>query len=163
MTSLNLINPGHTARTSRNEKSWLAVASAEHVRIGRSAGFMQVCHGKAGPLRRMTPGDRVVYYSPTSAFGGGARLQAFTAIGRVRQGDPYPFDMGGGFRPWRRDVDWELAAETPIQPLLQALDFTSSDRNWGYKLRFGLIEIGADDMDRIAIAMQAGSSVLAAG
>lgn len=33
-------------------KSWIAVASAEHVRSGRSQGFMQVCHGKAAPLRR---------------------------------------------------------------------------------------------------------------
>ena len=43
-------------------RNWLAVASAEHVEIGRSAGFMQVCHGKASPLRRVQPGDRVVYY-----------------------------------------------------------------------------------------------------
>ncbi len=46
-------------------KSWIAVASAEHVRLGRSQGFMQVCHGKAAPLRRITPGDAVAYYSPT--------------------------------------------------------------------------------------------------
>ena len=136
-------------------RNWLAVASAEHVRLGRSEGFMQVCHGKAGPLRRVKPGDRVVYYSPTTSFRGAERLQAFTAIGRVREGLPYPFDMGGGFRPWRRDVDWMGAEETPIRPLLDALDFTSSDRNWGYKLRFGLIEIGGQDMDRIAAAMQA--------
>jgi hypothetical protein len=45
-------------------RNWLAVASAEHVEIGRSAGFMQVCHGKASPLRRVQPGDRVVDYSP---------------------------------------------------------------------------------------------------
>jgi hypothetical protein len=143
------------ARETRAHKNWLAVASAEHVRLGRSSGFMQVCHGKAGPLRRVEPGDRVVYYSPTTSFRGAERLQAFTAIGRVREGLPYPFDMGGGFRPWRRDVDWLPAREMPIRPLLDALDFTSSDRNWGYKLRFGLIEIGEQDMDRIAAAMQA--------
>lgn len=45
-------------------RNWVAVASAEHVRIGRAAGFMQVCHGKAAPLRRIKPGDRVAYYSP---------------------------------------------------------------------------------------------------
>jgi hypothetical protein len=31
-------------------RAWIAVA--EHVRIGRVAGFMQVCHGTCGPLRR---------------------------------------------------------------------------------------------------------------
>jgi hypothetical protein len=44
--------------TTRN---WLAVASAEHVRIGRAEGFMQVCHGKAAPLRRLRPDDWVIY------------------------------------------------------------------------------------------------------
>ena len=29
---------------------------------------MQVCHGKAAPLQRIQPGDRVVYYSPTVSF-----------------------------------------------------------------------------------------------
>src|SRR5437879_3630028 len=65
-------------------QNWIAVASAEHVRRGRGEGFMQVCHGKAAPLRRVKPGSRVVYYSPTEAFGGKERLQAFTALGVVR-------------------------------------------------------------------------------
>jgi hypothetical protein len=58
-------------------RNWVAVASAEHVRIGRGQGFMQVCHGKAAPLRRLHSGDGVVYYSPTAVFRGNDRLQAF--------------------------------------------------------------------------------------
>jgi hypothetical protein len=42
-------------------KNWIAIASAEHVRIGRAQGFMQICHGKATPLRRLSPGDTVAY------------------------------------------------------------------------------------------------------
>lgn len=60
---------------------WIAVASAEHVRLGRAGGFIQVCHGKAAPLRLIQVGDPVVYYSPNTRFGGKDRLQAFTAIG----------------------------------------------------------------------------------
>src|SRR5262249_31349033 len=60
---------------------WIAVASAEHVRRGRREGFVQVSHGKAAPLKRIKPGDRVVYYSPTVTLGGKDKLQAFTAIG----------------------------------------------------------------------------------
>ena len=132
---------------------WVAVASAEHVRLGRSQGFMQVCHGKAAPLRRIRPGDRVVYYSPSTAFRGKDRLQAFTAIGRVRQGEPYAFDMGGGFVPFRRDVDWFEAAEAQIQPLVDRLSFSAGRRNWGYALRFGLLAIEAADTELIAAAM----------
>ena len=136
-------------------QSWLAVASAEHVRLGRAGGFMQVNHGKAAPLRRIQPGDRVAYYSPTLAFGGKDRLQAFTAVGVVREGQPYQFDMGGGFCPYRRDVVWMKASEAPIQPLLEQLEFTAGRRNWGYQLRFGLLAVSEGDMDSIALAMSA--------
>ena len=100
-------------------RNWLAVASAEHVEIGRSAGFMQVCHGKASPLRRVQPGDRVVYYSPnrlyspSHALRGKDRLQAFTAIGTVK-GALYQADMGFGFHPFRRDVAWHDAQPAPL-------------------------------------------------
>src|SRR6266850_1582949 len=105
------------------------VATAEHVEIGRSAGFLQVCHGKATPLRRVQPGDRVVYYSPNRIYSPSHasrekdRLQAFTAIGTVKQGAPYQADMGFGFQPYRRDVDWHDAQPTPIATLQDALAF----------------------------------------
>jgi hypothetical protein len=85
---------------------WIAVASAEHVRRGRDEGFMQVSHGKAAPLKRIKPGDRVVYYSPAVTFGGKDGLQSFTAIGKVKDREPYVFDMGKGSKPFRRDVTW---------------------------------------------------------
>lgn len=136
-------------------KNWIAVASAEHVRLGRSQGFIQVSHGKAAPLRRIQPGDQVVFYSPTEAFRGKDRLRAFTAIGIVKEGEPYRAEMSGGFSPFRRDVAWQTAKETPIEPLLEQLEFTSDKRNWGYQLRFGLFEISDIDMSRIARAMGA--------
>lgn len=134
---------------------WIAVASAEHVRRGRTAGFMQVNHGKAAPLRRVKPGDGVVYYSPTTVLGEKDGLQAFTAIGIVREGEPYQGDMGAGFTPFRRDVAWAKAEEAPIKPLLDRLDFTAAKSNWGYQLRFGLFEIGDHDFRVIAEAMGA--------
>jgi hypothetical protein len=136
-------------------KSWIAVASAEHVRLGRSRGFMQVCHGKAAPLRRLPPGDRVAYYSPTETFGGKDRLQAFTAIGIVAPGLPYEADMGGDVRAFRRDVLWSEAIETPVRPLLGCLSFARDNPNWGYQLRFGLFQIEDEDMRIIASAMRA--------
>ncbi|AWK89990.1 EVE domain-containing protein [Azospirillum thermophilum] len=134
-------------------RSWIAVACAEHVRRGRAEGFMQVCHGKAAPLRRLSAGDRVAYYSPTVTFRGPDPLQAFTAIGLVRPGAPYQADMGYGFHPFRRDVDWLDGAEAPIRPLLDRLEFARGGRTWGYQLRFGLFEVSGADMDLIAGAM----------
>ncbi|SFI10306.1 EVE domain-containing protein [Bosea sp. OK403] len=134
---------------------WIAVAAAEHVRRGLSGGFMQVCHGKGAPLQRIKPGDHVIYYSPTATFGGLDRLQAFTAIGRVRDKEPYRADMGNGFQPFRRDVDWLEAQEAPIRTLLEQLHLTAGQRNWGYQLRFGLLRAEAHDFEIIASAMSA--------
>jgi hypothetical protein len=136
---------------------WIAVASAEHVRRGKSEGFMQVSHGKAAPLKRIGPGDRVVYYSPSVTLGGKDKLQAFTAIGTVKKGEPYVFDMGNGFTPYRCDVAWAKANEAPIHPLLDRLEFTAGKPKWGYQMRFGLFPISAADFRMIAEAMGAAS------
>ncbi|ESZ24468.1 MULTISPECIES: EVE domain-containing protein [unclassified Mesorhizobium] len=140
---------------------WIAVASAEHVRRGRAAGFMQVNHGKAAPLRRVKPGDGIVYYSPTTVLGEKDGLQAFTAIGTVREGGPYQGDMGAGFTPFRRDVAWAKAEEAPIKPLLDKLEFTVGKSNWGYQLRFGLFSVSAADFALIAEAMGAKTAAAA--
>jgi hypothetical protein len=140
------------------KKNWLAVASADHVAIGRAAGFMQVCHGKVSPLKRVQPGDRIVYYSPNQRYSashaqrGKDRLQAFTAIGTVREGAPYKADMGGGFLPFRRDVTWHDAEATALALVQDRLAFTR-EKNWGYRLRQGLVEISDADMTIIAEAM----------
>ena len=139
-------------------KNWLAVASADHVHIGLQAGFMQVSHGKVSPLRRIQPGDRVVYYSPNQRYSPSHarrekdRLQAFTAIGTVKPGNPYRADMDTGFQPFRRDVLWHEAAPASLAALQDRLTFTQ-ERNWGYRLRQGLVEISASDMTTIAEAM----------
>ena len=133
---------------------WLAVASANHVRIGRAQGFCQVNHGKSGPLRRMKAGDRLVYYSPTEVYGVKIPFRQFTAIGTIKPGEPYQGVMPGYFTPFRRDVLWDDAVEAPIGPLLDHLELTADKRNWGYQLRFGLIPISAGDMALIGAAMQ---------
>lgn len=137
-------------------KSWIAVASADHVALGRAEGFMQVNHGKAAPLRRIRPGDRVIYYAPVQSYGGRERLQAFVAHGRVAPGEVYEGVMGGGFTPARRDVIWDVASVAPIAPLLPLMSFTAGRPNWGQPFRWGLFGIGEADAELIARAMGVG-------
>jgi hypothetical protein len=108
---------------------------------------------EGAPLKRIHPGDGVVYYSPTNALRSKDKLQSFTAIGIVKDGVPYQVDMGGGFCPFRRDVNWRTAEEAPIKPLIGSLQFTAANSNWGFQLRFGLFEISEHDMAMIAAAM----------
>jgi hypothetical protein len=141
--------------TERKRRYWLAVASADHAQRGKALGIMQVCHGKGGPLRRVRAGDGIVYYSPTVSFRGKDRLQAFTAIGVAEGERTYQVDVGNGFRPFRRDVDYAEAEPVSILPLLERLELTRGKRNWGYPFRFGLLEITKSDFATISAAMAA--------
>ena len=134
-------------------KNWIAVASAAHARRGREGGYMQVCHGKLAPIRRVRPGDRVAYYSPTVTMGGKDTCQRFVSIGLVCAGEPYPFDMGEGFVPNRRDVVYTPSQEASILPLLDDFEFVENRQRWGFKFRFGLFDVSDHDMQLIAQAM----------
>lgn len=93
-------------------------ACAYHVQRGRAEGFMQVCHGKSAPLRRLKLGDGAVYYSPAQTMGGKDKLQSFTAQGVICGDGVYQVDMGQGFHPYRRDVQWSDTMIIPIRPVL---------------------------------------------
>jgi hypothetical protein len=140
---------------------WIGVASRDHVDNGVEGGFCQLCHGKAAAMRKMSPGDWIIYYSPRSEMRGGEPVQAFTAIGRVKEGAPYPFDMGGGFVPTRRDVDFLPCRAAPIRPLVERLSFIRNKRSWGAAFRFGHLEIPEADFRLIADAMNVGERIAA--
>lgn len=141
-------------------KNWIAVASATHARRGRDGGFMQVCHGKLAPIRRVRPGDRVAYYAPTVTMGGKDTCQCFVSIGIVGSGEPYAFDMGEGFVPNRRNVQYLQSQEASILPLLDTFVFVENRQRWGYQFRFGLFAISDHDMRLIAQAMRANLELL---
>jgi len=132
---------------------WVGVASRDHVQAGAAGGFCQLCHGKAAPLKRLAPGDRIVYYSPREGMRAGAPVQAFTAIGTVLDAPPRQVDLGGGFLPHRRDIRFYTAREAPIKPLLARLAFTRDRMSWGMAFRRGVFRIEAADYRLIAAAM----------
>jgi len=132
---------------------WIGVASRDHVMKGVKGGFCQLSHGKASPVERLKPGDRIVYYSPRETMREGEPVRAFTAIGKILKGEAYRADMGGGFKPVRRDVRFFKAHDAPIKPLLETLSFTKGRASWGYAFRRGSFPIKADDYRAIARAM----------
>lgn len=136
------------------KKCWIAVASKNHVKVGIKDGFAQACHGKAQPLKRMKTGDGIVYYSPKIEFESNQPCQEFTAIGEIKDDKVYQFDMGGGFTPFRRNVEYKKSAKSvPIKSLLHKLSFIEDKKRWGYKFRFGLFEIPTSDYDLIGKSM----------
>lgn len=134
---------------------WIGVASRDHVGRGLAGGFAQLCHGKAGALARMQPGDGLVYYSPREQFDGNTPCQCFTAIGIVQPRPPYQVTMAPDFTPWRRDIAFVAANPAPIRPLLPRLACIPDPQHWGQAFRFGVLQISVGDFALIASAMGA--------
>jgi len=136
-------------------KYWINCLSKNHVLAGVEGGFTQAANGKADRMRRLSPGDVVVFYSEGTTFRAGERLQAFTAIGRVAGKDPFQTKVTAKLMPWRRRVEYIEAAEASILPLIPALAFVTDKTNWGTSLKGGFLEIGEADGTLIANAMKA--------
>lgn len=133
---------------------WVGVASKDHVLAAVRGGFCQFNHGKEAPLKRMQPGDRLLYYSPKEGMRAGESVQAFTAIGEILDGAIRQDSVKAGFRPFRRDVRYFDACDAAIKPLLPHLAFARGKASWGQVLRRGTFRIEPGDYRVIAQAMQ---------
>jgi hypothetical protein len=130
---------------------WIVVASLDHVELSVAGCFVEVNHGKAGPLERMRGGDGIACYSPRRTYPDGAPLQAFTALGRVAAAPIVQSPLE--HQPFRRAVEWLPSTHAPVRPLLDALGFVANRAHWGAAFRFGFLRIGAEDFLRISAAM----------
>ena len=139
-------------------KYWVVVASKDHVEQGKQLGIVQANHGKASPMKRMRPGDLIVFYSPKLQFQGKQPSKKFTAIARVKEGEVYQGDMGGGFIPYRRDVEFLPCEEADILPLIDQMTFIRDKKSWGFVFRFGFFEIPEVDFETISKEMNLSQS-----
>lgn len=134
---------------------WIGVASLNHVELGVTGSFCQVCHGKEKPLKRMNESDVIIYYSPTTELGKKDRFQSFSAIGKVIDDRVYPFAMSEDFVPYRRNVEFYTKVRpVNIHQLLNNLDFITDVKHYGEKFRYGHFEISKKDAMTIWHAMK---------
>lgn len=120
-------------------RHWVIVASRDHARRGVDGGFVMANHGKRSPLARMSPGDGVFIYSPTTTYPHGDPLRAVTIVGEVTGDGPEPSDViAGGFR--------RAARLREIEPLLldQIREHLPVSR-----IRFGFFELDTVDAEAI--------------
>ncbi len=137
----------------RETKYWIVVASKDHVQKGIHEEIMQTCHGKATPLNRMQKNDYIIYYSGKSSLTESIKCQEFTAIGKIKSENIYPYQISEDFCPFRREVSYYNHKDTSILPLINDLEFIKNKKSWGYPFRFGFIEINKHDFDLISTQM----------
>jgi predicted RNA-binding protein len=134
-------------------KFWIGVASREHVLRGVDGGYCQLCHGRAEPLKRMSAGDWIIYYSSKEKFDEATSCRRFTAIGEVTGAQVYEYAMTPSFVPYRRDVLFFACKSVDIRTLIERLSFIKDKTHWGGAFRFGHLEIPAADFSVLATAM----------
>ncbi|MFD2306089.1 EVE domain-containing protein [Enterococcus termitis] len=129
---------------------WIGVASEDHVKIGKSGGFCQLCHGKGAPLNKMREGDWLIYYAPKKSLQSKEPCQQFVAIGQILAGEAYPFEMGPDFIPFRKDVAYVDQVEAV--PLKAVADYPLW-QEYRSRLRFGHFQIPKELFDFISFKM----------
>lgn len=134
-------------------KYWVIVASKDHVKNGVVAGIAQASHGKEAPLKRMKPGDFIVYYSGKQTLGKTEKCQEFTAIAQVKEEDIYQVEVSVDFSPFRRNVIFFKSKDVSILPLINDLEFITNKSKWGASFRFGFFEINQHDYNLISAQM----------
>jgi predicted RNA-binding protein len=137
----------------RTKKYWIATISKEHAQRAINGGFIQVCHGKEAPLKRMQKEDYILIYSSKITMEGNEKCQSFTALGKVVDDEVYAFQMTENFIPFRRNIQFMDANEVSILPLIENLEFIPNKKSWGYPFRYGFFEINENDFNFITSKM----------
>ena len=121
------------------QRHWVIVASRDHARRGLGNGFVMANHGKRAPLVRMSPGDGVLIYSPTTTYPRGEPLRAITVVGETTGTEPEESEViTGGYR---RAATLREIEPLPLAEIREHLPVS--------RLRFGFFELDAVDAEAI--------------
>jgi predicted RNA-binding protein len=135
-------------------KYWINTVTRDHVLIGKEGGFVQSGHGKESPLKRMSKGDMVIFYSPKASLKDGGPLKRFTALACLIDDRIYQVTVSNTFKPYRRNAEYFRCQEAEVLPLIEQLNFITNKKSWGFRFRFGLFEIPKKDFEIISRAMK---------
>ncbi|WP_246786285.1 EVE domain-containing protein [Bartonella taylorii] len=92
--------------------------------------LLQVCHGKAGPLRKTSKGDEAFIYCPRNEIGTGQVLQTIEFQCIFKDDHIYQMEQAPNFVPFRKDVIFNKQAQSIILKEIQGLDFLTNP-HWG--------------------------------
>lgn len=130
-------------------KFWVVVTSRDHALDGATEGVVQVNHGKNGPLKRMSAGDKVLFYAGKKIYGQKELCQCFVALAILADDTIFQYEVSATFKPYRRKAVYRKVQEVEIRPLIDRLEFIKDKEKWGYIFRTGFFEINKHDFDLI--------------
>lgn len=125
-------------------KHWIAVISLNHAKIAAQSGFLQVCHGRPGPLKNTSAGDEVFIYCPRQEMGKGIVLKSIEFRCVFKDDNVYQVEQAPGFTPFRKDVDFDDNFQGIAIHDVLGLELTANPK-WGVLARRGFFEISTHD------------------
>ncbi len=132
---------------------WIGVIHRKQAMAAKAAGFIALSHGKEAAVKKLSPGDQIIFYAPKSDFESNA-VQAFIAMLTVTGETVRQRDLPGtDFRPFTRDATYHDVQEIPVRPLLDHLSFVKSPTHWGMAFRRSHFEISEGDFNTITQGM----------
>lgn len=134
-------------------KFWVVVTSRDHALDGATAGVVQVNHGKNGPLKRMSAGDKILFYAGKEVYGQKEVCQRFVALAVLSDDNIFQYEVSANFKPHRRKAEYRKIKEAEIRPLIDSLEFIKNKEKWGYIFRTGFFEIDQHDFNLIELQM----------
>lgn len=135
------------------ERFWINTVSLDHVEAAIEGSFTQADHGAGTRLRRPSPGDQMVFYSPRTSLSGGRPVRQFTAWATVTGDEPYQVRVSDDFQPWRLAVTFHAGRRVDAKPLVEKLSFITDPTHWGLPFRRGLFPIPRPDFSTITAHM----------
>jgi predicted RNA-binding protein len=130
-------------------KFWVVVTSRDHALDGAKAGVVQVNHGKEHPLKRMSAGDKILFYASKKTYGQKELSQRFVALAILADDTIFQYSVSEDFKPYRRKADYKDVKEAEIRPLIDKLEFIKNKEKWGYIFRTVFFEIDKHDFELI--------------
>jgi len=134
-------------------KFWVVATSRNHALDGATAGVVQVNHGKNGPLKRMSAGDKILFYAGKEVYGQKELCQRFVALAILADDTIFQYEVSANFKPYRRKAEYKKVKEAEIRPLIDSLEFIKNKEKWGYIFRTGCFEINKHDFNLIESQM----------
>lgn len=130
-------------------KFWVVATSRDHALDGAREGIVQINHGKEGRLKRMSAGDKVLFYAGKKIYGQKEICQCFVALAVLTDDTIFQYEVSADFKPYRRKATYLKVMECAIRPLIDRLDFIKNKEKWGFVFRTGSFEINKHDFDLI--------------
>ncbi len=127
---------------------WLCITTRENWEIVRKHNVWGVSDRHLKTLRRVRPGDKLVFYVKQKLRGGEKYPPMIVGIYEA-EGEPYRDEkqiFSGGLYPWRIRVKPIKLGEIEFKPLIPKLKFIKNKQAWtGYLMGKAMRQIPEED------------------